>query len=232
MSPNKFIFIDLDNTLYDYQNAHNPAEKELISFLSKNYQLSNSSVKKIYENSKKSAKSYLGSTAGSHSRLIYLTHFNLFKKSGINLEKILTGDNIYWNSFFMHMQLFDGVSDFLNTARHKGFKVVLITDLTTAIQYRKIKALGIANLIDIVITSEDAGGDKSTGNPEKLLRDLYGEMAGICIGDSASDHVFRNSTVFYRKISKINSAFNKSRSNFTCFKKLSRELFADVPPLK
>jgi FMN phosphatase YigB (HAD superfamily) len=225
MPSNKYLFIDLDNTLYDYKNAHKPAEKELLRFLSTNYEISSIAAKLSYSNARKKVKEYLGKTAASHSRLVYLAHFNLINKNGINLQKIITGDNIYWNSFFRHMQLFEGVSEFLTRARHQGFKIVLVTDLTTLIQYRKIKALGIDSLIDIMITSEDAGGDKCTGNPEKILRDLYGEMEGVCIGDSPTDHLFQNSTIFYKKVSKGICVLNSSDSNFTSFKKLSDSLF-------
>ena len=225
MKTNKCLFIDLDNTLYHYQTAHTPAEKELIKYLSKQYKISNFEAKIRYKKSRNKVKKYLGETAGSHSKLLYLSHFNLIEKDGINLEKILTGHNVYWNSFLNNMKLFDGVIDFLSTARHQGFKIILITDLTTEIQYRKIKSLEIENLIDILITSEDAGGDKSTGKPEKLLRDLYGDLAGICIGDRGSDHLFRDNTIFFKKISLTDKTLSKSERNFTNFKKLSEEIF-------
>jgi putative hydrolase of the HAD superfamily len=55
----------------------------------------------------------------------------------------------------------EGNSDsFLEIAREKGIPVVVITDLTTAIQIRKLHKLGITEMVSGLVTSEEVGGDK------------------------------------------------------------------------
>ena len=82
-----------------------------------------------------------------------------------------------------------------------------ITDLTSAIQYRKIGWLGLDNYFDLVVTSEDAGGDKVSGFPEKLLARLLDDSnpVGWSIGDQDWDHLFSGSTDFFQKVNHSKS---------------------------
>ena len=65
-------------------------------------------------------------------------------------------------------------------------KVCIITDLTAEIQYRKIKKLKLTNLIDFIVTSEEAGIEKPSSNIFELaLKKINLKSSEICmIGDS------------------------------------------------
>ena len=76
-------------------------------------------------------------------------------------------------------------------------------------------------VFDLVVTSEEAGGDKSTGKPELFLRDLIGKVEGFSIGDADSDHIFPNSTVFFKKVARKSNKANE----FSSFLSLQKELF-------
>lgn len=68
------------------------------------------------------------------------------------------------------------------------------------------------NYFDLVVTSEDAGGDKITGLPEKLLARLLDDSnpVGWSIGDQDWDHLFSKSTFFMQKSDNIkNTASNQ-----------------------
>lgn len=225
MSSQKSIILDLDNTLYDYKSAHEPAIRASEKFLSKQYHLPISRIRAEFEISRSSVKQRLGHTASSHSRLLYLSNMTLGLGFAAQIDLISSAESIYWNTFLENMHLSEGVIEFLSTARHSRYRIVLVTDLTSLVQYRKIKFLGIESLLDVVITSEDCGGDKSTGKPEAYLRSIYGEMNGICVGDGDYDYLFPESTVFYMK--GRSSVSNRKISNnfFTNFNQLTKKLY-------
>jgi putative hydrolase of the HAD superfamily len=220
---NKNLFLDLDNTLYSYNSAHKPAQKALESFLSNQYGMPISTVQKLFRVSRDRVKERLGETASSHNRLVYLADIVFELGFGPQIDFVSSAESIYWQIFFENMVLFDGVTNFLSAARHSGFRVILVTDLTSSIQYRKIQFLEIESLLDLVVTSEDCGGDKSSGKPEAFLRSYFGEMKGIAIGDNLNDHLFRESTIFYMKRDGF-LRFNNKNNSFYDFDQLRTKL--------
>lgn len=217
----KYFFFDLDNTLYDYNNAHRPAQDALIEFLSSHLKLKHQKVLIGLEAARASVKERLGSTASSHSRLLYISEYLRTLECHSQIELTLSSESIYWNSYLNEMTLFDHAHDFLLFTRSIGFVNVLVTDLTTSIQMRKLRYLGVDTVFDLVVTSEEAGGDKSTGKPEHFLRDLIGEVEGFSIGDADSDHIFPNSTVFFKKVVRKSNKANE----FSSFLSLQKKLF-------
>jgi putative hydrolase of the HAD superfamily len=66
----------------------------------------------------------------------------------------------YWSSFIQKIQLFDGVTEWLTTMKNQNRKIIMVTDLTSHVQFLKIKHLKIDHLFDWVVTSEEAGCEK------------------------------------------------------------------------
>ena len=217
----KYFFFDLDNTLYDYNNAHLPAQDTLVKFLSSQLKIKHQKVSNGLETARVSVKERLGSTASTHSRLLYISEYLRTLECHSQIELTLSGESIYWNRYLSEMKLFDHAHDFLLFTRSCGYVNALITDLTTSIQMRKLRYLGVDTVFDLVVTSEEAGGDKSTGKPELFLRDLIGEVEGFSIGDADSDHIFPNSTVFFKKVARKSNKANE----FSSFLSLQKELF-------
>lgn len=217
----KYFFFDLDNTLYNYKNAHLPAQDSLVEFLSSQLKLKHHKVSSGLETARVSVKERLGSTASSHSRLLYISEYLRTLDCHSQIELTLSGESIYWNRYLSEMKLFDHAHDFLLFTRSNGYVNILVTDLTTSIQMRKLRFLGVDTVFDLVVTSEEAGGDKSTGKPEHYLRNLIGEVEGFSIGDADSDHIFPNSTVFFKKVARKSNKSNE----FSNFLSLQRKLF-------
>ena len=216
----KYFFFDLDNTLYDYEKAHSPAQDALVVFLSSQLRLKPQNVSLGLETARLSVKERLGNTASSHSRLLYVSEYLRTLRCHSQIELTLSGESIYWNTYLSEMRLFDQVHNFLLFTRSCGYINALVTDLTTSIQMRKLRYLGVDTVFDLVVTSEEAGGDKSTGMPERFLKDLIGEVEGFSIGDVDSDHIFPNSTVFFKKVARKSNKANEFSSFFSLQKKL------------
>ena len=108
---------------------------------------------------------------------------------------------VFWREYLKKTQLFPGVEELFSALRLAKTRLVLVTDLSSQIQLRKLAWLGLDKTFDIVITSEEAGGDKNTGLPEIYLREIMVPPVQMwSIGDNDWDHLFPNETMFFKKV--------------------------------
>lgn len=154
------VLLDLDNTLYNYATCHEAGMKSSYAVVRRATGLNFPEFHVRYNASRSNVKKLTDGQAASHSRLLYFQ--NMFEAYfGItNAELTLKAERAYWDGFFKKMKLYPGVKDFLVTCRKRSISVCLVTDLTAEIQLKKITRLRIANLIDLVVSSEEAGADK------------------------------------------------------------------------
>jgi FMN phosphatase YigB (HAD superfamily) len=153
----KGILLDLDDTLYEYDNTHKTALTSTLRMVQEIHDLEASVVNSAFEFAKKKLKSILPNVAANHSRILY---FQLMMEF-LNIKPIpfaYDASNIYWDVFLKNMNLTDDAVIFLEV--HKDIPICLITDLTAEIQYRKIDRLGLIEDIDYIVTSEEAGVEK------------------------------------------------------------------------
>ena len=160
----KAVLLDLDNTLYKYEPCHQNALKCCYEYFRKTQQISFAQFKNDYNLARLKVKENTHGQAASHSRFLYFQRFfeKRFGKTDINLTIKL--EALYWENFFRKMKLFDGVLDFLKKCRKNNVRVCLITDLTTKVQFEKIKFLKIGKYMDFIVSSEEAGRDKPHKN--------------------------------------------------------------------
>lgn len=200
--PSLAVF-DLDDTLYDYQGANKVALDRLTMILSDYANICFEEVALEIASSRTTVKQRLGQTASSHSRILYISE--AFRRLHLqpDTEMFLRLEKVYWNTFLREIALFPGVEDLLRMFRNGGTRLAIVTDLTSSIQYRKISKLGLNKIFDFMLTSEEAGGDKSTGLPfailESFLKDDF--ISAWFIGDSKYDHPNRSNseTLFFKK---------------------------------
>jgi len=223
----KIAIFDFDNTLYEYSKAHNAGTNELHDFLAKELSLDVKEVSKDLEISRQKVKNRLGSIASSHSRLLYIMDFMQTQKNTQRATIFLESEQVYWRAYLAKSELFEGVHALLTTLRYGRCKTFLVTDLTSNIQLRKLAWLGLERSFDLIITSEQAGGDKITGKPQQMLLDLVGEIPSNSwtIGDSDGDHLFPDMTLFFKK--QPNGAFSmksENRYEFSNFDDLRKQV--------
>jgi putative hydrolase of the HAD superfamily len=154
------VALDLDDTMYAYQPCHQAAMSLVSRELANRFELPENRWLPVYEESRIETKMRLGAVASSHSRLIYFKGMleRLNMKSHIDLAFQL--ENLYWGEFIRQIKKAQGLDRFLEIAREKGIPVVVVTDLTTGIQIRKLHHLGITDMVAALVTSEDVGTDK------------------------------------------------------------------------
>ena len=186
LRPDLVVF-DLDNTFYDYESAHEMA----LSALFKDSRMSSDiDAAETYKTARSNVKNRLGNSASSHSRLLYLAECFALLEVEFNTSDLLELEELYWGTFLREMVVFPASIQFVDELLAKEIECALVTDLTSTIQYRKIESLELVNKFHYVVTSEEAGGDKSTLLPWKLLDEriqLNSYSSIWYIGDSKYD---------------------------------------------
>ena len=227
----ELVIFDLDNTLYDYESANTAGEDALMNFVQENLKIPHSEIINLFNESRKKVKEILGVTAASHSRLMYIREFLTSNSISIHATFALECEQVFWSSYMDKMVLFEGVEEFVNRLRLSRTKLVLVTDLSTQIQIRKLAWLGLDKTFELMITSEEAGGDKETGKPEAMLRKLVTPVAGKtwAIGDKDWDHLFSTDSTFFKKsVSGKLKKKSESLYEFSDFRELLSQIdFAD-----
>ena len=106
--PELAIF-DLDNTLYDYEIANATGEAALNSFLSKHLGRTEIEISHLLEESRQRVNGRLGSTASSHSRLLYIRDLLVQLNIHTNAAFALECEQVFWREYLQKTQLFSGV---------------------------------------------------------------------------------------------------------------------------
>lgn len=157
MSGFKGVFLDLDNTLYDYLLAHTPAKRAAAQKLAG---LTGQEIERcleMYDTCRKKFNTELKGTAASHNRLLYFKH--ACEQTGLNpVAHALDLHHLYWDVYIKNIIVFDGVLEFLRV--HQDKKIVILTDMTADIQIQKVRDIGIGELVTHLVTSEEIGAEK------------------------------------------------------------------------
>jgi FMN phosphatase YigB (HAD superfamily) len=198
--PDLAIF-DLDNTLYDFEIANASGQSALNSFLSQHLGRTETEISLLLEESRQRVKGRLGSTASSHSRLLYIRDLLVQLNIHTNAAFALECEQVFWREYLKKTQLFPGVEELLSILRLAGTRIAMVTDHSSQIQLRKLNWLGLGKAFDVIVTSEEAGGDKITNLPSKMLRDLVPIAGEVwCIGDNDWDYLYLEESMFFKKV--------------------------------
>ena len=162
------ILIDTDNTIYPYEPSHLAAMEALKEKVSKEMNISFSDFDTCFNQAKLDVKSRLENTAASHSRLLYMQRFLELLGLGSKFLLALDLEQTYWKAFLNASKLFPNLRSFLDDCRLMAIPVINITDLTSQIQYRKIIYFDLDDSFDAIVTSEEAGTEKTSKEPFEL----------------------------------------------------------------
>jgi FMN phosphatase YigB (HAD superfamily) len=223
--PELAIF-DLDNTLYDYEIANASGQAALNSFLSQHLGRSEKEISHLLEASRLRVKDRLGSTASSHSRLLYIRDLLVQLNIHTNAAFALECEQVFWREYLKKTQLFPGIEELFSVLRLAKTHLVLVTDLSSQIQLRKLAWLGLDKTFEVIVTSEEVGGDKKTGLPEAFLRELVSPVGEIwSVGDQDWDHIFPDNSIFFKKVGtgKLKS-LDGNKYQFSDFNELLKEV--------
>jgi len=171
----KAVLLDLDDTVYAYRICKDYAMKACLAKISKKYGIEKSEAKRYFSYAREMVKKNAGNTGASHSRLLYFKNLTEAIEGRTNGSFSLALDELFWKKYLPKMKLRDGAMDFIKACRKSKVKVCIVTNLTTQIQLEKLKKLGIADFVDFVVTSEEAGAEK----PNLKIMELALEKTGV-----------------------------------------------------
>ena len=179
------VIFDLDDTLYGYEALDREARDRVKDYICGKLAIAGQRYDEAYSYGRSETKRQLGDVAASHNRMLYCQ--KTLEYLGVNpIPLSLQMYEIYWGTFLEKMCLFDGVREFMDRMHAHNITMMICTDLTAHIQHRKIEALGIADDIRYLVTSEEAGSEKPAPEMFELcLKKLNMVPEEVCyIGDS------------------------------------------------
>ena len=185
----KAVIFDLDNTLYDYDAAHETAFRTLCAYAEKTLGLSEADFRAVYDSVMEEQITRSGGAyAAIHNRMIrFQMILERLKKPILYAPEM---SDLYWDAFLDACQPVPGVRETLEALR-ENYVVGVGTNMTADYQFRKLQKLGLLNLIDFMASSEEVGAEK----PEKRLFDECAKKARCAasecafVGDSLSHDV-------------------------------------------
>ena len=173
------LFVDIDNTLFNYTHAHDKALNKVL----KNYGFSIEEYNIAKRNIKKRDLQ-----SNHHKKELYFK--NMCENKNVHFSETLSMYKTYEKEFRKNLLVDKTMFDLLTHAKLNNKKVIAITNYYVIPQIKKLKKSGFINVIDHLITSEEFEVEK----PNKKLFNKAIELAGyptkdkiIMFGDSVVD---------------------------------------------
>jgi putative hydrolase of the HAD superfamily len=201
------IVLDLDNTLYSYDECEKPARDLLLSDIGKLLSISITEASSLLKLARQNVKDRLGETASSHSRLLYISEMWRLYGAQPRPDHFIELENNFWQQYLRRISPYMNSKNFLKRCRELNVLLVLVTDLTSAIQYQKLVSMGLESYFDCIVTSEELGADKISGKPFELVHSSIPKLATNStwyIGDGAHDYDQTNVNVENRYFRVLN----------------------------
>lgn len=188
----KTIFFDLDDTLYSSFKAGNrEGFAQCGQYAQAHFGIPAEEFSERMQQARRTFSACLPREPEIHDRALWAQH--ALESYGINpIAHIEALCDLYWQSVLNHTKLRAGVSELFADLHAHGVKVGVCTNMLVGMQARKLCLLGIADAIDFLVTSEEAGKDK----PDAAIFELALKKSGcqpeevLMVGDNF-DHDIR-----------------------------------------
>jgi putative hydrolase of the HAD superfamily len=123
------------------------------------------------------------------------------------------------------IDLFDGVLEIIDAIKAKGGKIGIITDGRSKTQMAKINALGIVNLIDKIVISEDLGSEKPNPNNFKAIETSFLDCTYWYIADNLKKDFVAPNVLGWKTVCLIDNGKN---IHYQSFKYMDKEYLPEV----
>jgi len=177
----KAVFFDIDNTLYNYDRAHEISINELLKYGEAEFSLDSVSMRALLDRAQSRIEDRLGMNSSAiHNRLIrYQCFLELLDYP--SFEKAMEMNDIYWNAFLKNMQPEAGIFRLLDELQAYHVRLGIGSDQNSYVQYQKLQILGLLKYFSAIVTSEEAGAEKPSPEFFRLCVDKAQCSAGECI---------------------------------------------------
>lgn len=181
------LLVDLDDTLYDYVPAEQRARKAALAAVARDLARPGDEVEQLYEEARARVKERIQGRGAAHARLLYFLELAHAAGPG-HLARVAGWDRLFWASYLEGAPLRSGAQALLQGFKARGGKVAIVTDLVVDVQLAKLEALGLYDMIDAIVVSEEVPADKPASAIFELAMERLGVTKGECVmvGDSDS----------------------------------------------
>lgn len=106
------------------------------------------------------------------------------------------------------LKLFDGVLDFMHEIKAKEGKIGIITDGRKSTQRTKLKALGITDLIDKIVISEEIGSEKPAIRNYKLIEEVFKDCIYLYMADNLRKDFISPNLLGWQTLGLVDNGLN------------------------
>lgn len=185
------LLLDLDDTLYEYGPCEIAARGALAERFEALFGMKRDTFEAAFAAGRKRVKDRCH-TPSMHSRLLYASEMlhTMHAESGADGVPALVHardlEEAYWATYLATMRPRPHAVALLTDFRARGGKTAIVTDLTLAIQIRKLDTLGLLPHVDALVASEEVGVDKPARAPFALAAERLGVDLAACamVGDN------------------------------------------------
>lgn len=227
----KAVFFDLDDTLYDYEYAHQKALYTLFKRIERCTKMPLELISLAFSIAQKDVKMQLSWTAASHNRDLYLQKFfekiNSKQKNTILPDMIVPLYDLYRDKFYKSIKKDTWSKKTLRYLQSKWIKTWIITDSISYVQFKKLEKLWFSDYIDVFVSSEEVWLEK----PHSWCFLLWCYKAEVLISESLMvwDNIDRDILWSQRiwmqgiRLNRYHKKSNWIRPNYTVY--TTKELY-------
>ena len=153
------VVFDLDNTLYDYDKAHKSAYGAVTDYAAGAFGLSAPQFDALHREANRVLQQRTGGNcAACHNRLI--RYQILLEGLGQPISHAPRMAKLYWDTLLRAAEPLPGGAECFRRLKSQGVQVGVGTNMTADYQYAKLDKLGLLDLVDFLVTSEEVGVEK------------------------------------------------------------------------
>lgn len=180
------LLLDLDDTLYDYAPAEQRGRAAALSMVVQDTGLEWSHAVRLYDEARARVKQRVPQRGSSHSRLLYLHELAATSGGPGVLARVRGWERAFWSAYLRGAELRPFARELLVGWRARGDKVAIVTDLVLEVQLWKLEVLGLCELVDVLVASEEVQHDKPALDAFELAIERLGAKREQCVivGDS------------------------------------------------
>ena len=180
------LLLDLDDTLYDYAPAERRGRAAALANVVRDTGLEHSHAAQLYDEARARVKNRVTQRGSSHSRLLYLHELAHASGRPAVLARVRDWERAFWAEYLRGAELRPFARELLVGWRARGHRVAIVTDMVLEVQLWKLQALGLSELVDALVVSEEVAYDKPALASFELAIERLGVLREQCVvvGDS------------------------------------------------
>jgi len=153
-----YILFDLDNTIYDYNKAHQKAISCVFDNMNNDFNINKEELEKSFKNEKKKYQQCCYRQAASHNKFIQIK--KLLERYSLDLSKVNYYYKIYTETFNANIELYPNVLNFIRFCKSRNIKMYILTNNICSDQLERLTHINIIHFFEKIYTSEEFGIEK------------------------------------------------------------------------